>query len=194
MKKNMFRFSFVLTMALFLTTAAFADLGLAGLAAQPQGASQVGQAVLTAAKAVYANAALSDAEKQAQLAAILNEAAATGNESAIRYALVAVMMAGGAENLSTGIAAINASNAYSQYQNLTAATVEGVKSLMTAGGGAPAGGTSGGDTGGQGGGNEQGGGNNASLLTGLGVDPDNPFTWGSLTGPGNDGDTDATPR
>lgn len=160
-------------------SSAFADLGLAQLAAGPA----VGQAVLTAAKAVYAENT-DPAVIQQQLVAILNEAAATGNESSIRYALVAVMMAGGPDAFSQSVEAINNSNCFNQYPGLTGNVVGTVASLMgiDLSGGAP-----------QAGGDQQGGGDNNTFLKALGLDPNNPFSWGSLTGPG-DGDVDATPR
>jgi hypothetical protein len=203
MRKTGCRLFFVLVAVtgLFLSPV-FADLGLARLAAGPQGAQAVGQAVLTAAKAVYANNT-DPAVIQQQLTDILNEAAATGNEPAVRYAIVAVMMAGGAENLALSKAAIDGSNVFANYPSLTAVTVTAVEALLKAGGGA--GGTAGGgdqlgggddkEKGGGdqfGGGDEKRGGGNADpFLLELGVDPDNPFTWGSLTG-GGDNDLPAT--
>jgi hypothetical protein len=180
MKKNTSSFSAVLlAVAALLASPAFADLGLSQLAAT-QGAPAVGQAVLTAAQAVYANQT-DPAVIGPQLISILNEAAATGNEQAVRYALVAVMMAGGSDHLAQSIDAINNSNAFSQYKSLTATTVASVASLM--GGGAGSGAAGGGDDT-LGGGTELGGGDNNSFLLELGLDPNNPFTWGSLTGPG----------
>lgn len=192
MRKNASQFLVMLLALAGLTTApVFADLGLQQIASS-QGAPAVGQAVLTAAKAVYANST-DPAVIQQQLIAILNEAVATGNESAIRYAIVAVMMAGGANNLSQSATAINNSNAFSQYPSLTATTVAAVNALMGGGGGTEGttggGGTGGGETGG--GDQTLGGGNHDAFLIGMGLDPDNPFTWGSLTGPG-DGEVPAT--
>jgi hypothetical protein len=204
MRKTGYRLFFVLVAVtgLFLSPV-FADLGLAQLAAGPQGAPAVGQAVLTAAKAVYANNT-DPAIIQQQLIAILNEAAATGNEPAVRYAIVAVMMAGGGDNLALSKAAIDGSNVFANYPSLTAVTVTAVEALLKAGGGAgdAAGGgdqLGGGDDKEKGGGDELGGGDPRSLgggndnpfLLELGVDPDNPFTWGSLTG-GGDNDLPAT--
>lgn len=179
-----------------LLSPVFADPTLAQLAAGPQGAQAVGQAVLAAAKAVYANNT-DAAVIQQQLIVILNEAAATENEAAIRYAIVAVMMAGGVEKLSLSKTAINNSNIFGNYPDLTASTVEAVEALLKAAGGSAGtviddkesgggGELGGGDPG------SLGGGNGDSFLLGMGVDPNNPFTWGSLTGLG-DGDSDATP-
>lgn len=208
MKKNASRFLTVLIAVYGLLAApVFADLGLSQIV-EKQGAPAVGQAVLTAAKAVYADNT-DPAVIQQQLTALLNEAVATGNEAAIRYAIVAVMMAGGADNLAQSTAAINDSNAFNQYKNLTADTVAATGSLMvgggkttgggnqTLGGGGTTGGTTGGgETGGgnptlggggeTGGGNQTlGGGNSDAFLLEMGLDPNNPFTWGSLTGPGD---------
>jgi hypothetical protein len=191
MKKNMSSLFVVLAGVVFMGSLVFADLGLAGIVAGSQGAPAVGQAVLAAAKAVYANNT-DPAVVEQQLIAILNEAVATGNESAIRYALVAVMMAGGEEHRSQSVSAINNSNAFSQYASLTAITVAAVEKLM----GSPEK-TGGGDTDGKGGGDQGKGGGDRTQGGGLdrlflmGFDPDNPFTWESLTGPG-DNDVDAT--
>jgi hypothetical protein len=184
-------FLVLIAFAGLLTLSARAELGLQQIMAN-QGAPAVGQAVLTAAKAVYAGAS-DPAVIQSQLIAILNEAAATGNEQAIRYAIVAVMMAGGVENITLSTTAINNSNVFSNYESLTAVTVAATRLLLSASGG---GATGGGETGGGGGetgggGHSLGGGNNNLFLLGLGVDPNNPFTWGSLTGAG-DSDLPAT--
>ncbi|NOU36883.1 MAG: hypothetical protein HOO88_08960 [Kiritimatiellaceae bacterium] len=188
MKRNATSLFFALIAVIgLLTSSAFADLGLQALAAGSQGAPAVGQAVLTAARAVYANNT-DPAVIQQQLIAILNEAAATGNESAIRYAIVAVMMAGGTENLAASKAAINNSNAFASYESLTAVTVAAVEMLMTGGGdGAASGGADMGGSGGDslGGGNKELGGGSYPIdtpTTQIVIDPDNPFTWGSLTG------------
>ncbi|MEI7851133.1 MAG: hypothetical protein WCH86_04810 [Kiritimatiellales bacterium] len=137
MRKNAYRLFFVLIAgAVLLTSPVFADLGLAQLAAQPQGGARaVGQAVLTAAKAVYANST-DPAVIQPQLIAILNEAAATGDESAIRYAIVAVILAGGVDNLPLSKTAINDSNVFVNYPKLTAVTVSASEALLKASGGA----------------------------------------------------------
>ena len=137
MRKNTSRLFFVfIAVAGLLASPVFADLGLAQLAAQPQGGARaVGQAVLTAAKAVYANST-DPAVIQPQLITILNEAAATGNEPAIRYAIVAVILAGGVENLPLSKAAINDSNVFANYPALTAVTVAAAEALLKASGGA----------------------------------------------------------
>ncbi|MFA7256407.1 MAG: hypothetical protein WC047_02390 [Kiritimatiellales bacterium] len=175
MRKNALRFRIVLiAVAGLLSVPVFADLGLSQLAAT-QGASAVGQAVLTAAKAVYADNA-DPVVIQQQLIAILNEAAATGNEQAIRYAIVAVMLAGGADNLAQSMTAINNSNVFSQYPELTAVTVAAAQALISGGAGGT---TGGGELGG--GGQQLGGGDPNSLgggsdfLSLMGIDPDNPF-------------------
>lgn len=164
MIKNASRlFSVFIAVAALLTAPVFADLGLEQLAAQPQGASAVGQAVLAASKTVYANSA-DPAVIQPQLIAILNEAAATGNEAAIRYAIVAVILAGEVENLTLSKAAINDSNVFANYPALTAVTVATAEALLKANGGA-GGEKSGGDKSGgdKGGGDQQLGGGDKEL-------------------------------
>ena len=159
MRKNTSLIIFVfVVVAELLTSPVFADLGLAQLATQPQGASAVGQAVLSAVKAVYANST-DPAVVQPQLITILNEAAATGNEPAIRYAIVAVLMAGGIENFALGKAAINDSAVFGNYPALTAVTVAAAEALLKASGGA-GGEKSGGDK--SGGGDKQLGGGEKS--------------------------------
>jgi uncharacterized membrane protein YgcG len=179
MRKGKLQIGFVLIVFIgLLATSSFAQLGLAQLATQPQGASLAGQAVLTAAKAVYANSDLTPAEKQAQLVDLLNEAVATGNESVIRYAIVAIMVAAGSgDDLSLAIVAINNSNAFSQYQDITAVTVTAVSTLL-GGGGGTAGGDMGGGGGQLGGGDQLGGGSLNEFLQSLGLD--------SLTGSDSD--------
>ena len=151
MRKSVLSLLLALTVTALSAIPAFANLGLQATLVS-QGAPAVGQAVLTAAKAVYA-ANTDPAVIQSQLIAILNEAAATGNEQAIRYAIVAVMLAGGVENLSLSKTAINNSNVFLNYETLTAVTVAAVEALMTASGGA----------GGQAGGGETGGGGDGTL-------------------------------
>ncbi len=168
----------------FMSSPVLADLGLQQIAVA-QGAPAVGQAVLTAAKAVCANNT-DPVAIQSQLIAILNEAAATGNEQAVRYAIVAVMLAGGTGNIDLSKTAINNSNVFLNYESLTAITVAAVESLMNASGGAN--GTSGGDD--MGGGGETGGGGDRTL--GGGSDLLNPFNPGSLVAPGS-GSLPATP-
>ena len=194
MKKIRVRLFFVLiAFTCFLVSSAQANLGLQQIVTE-QGAPAVGPAVLTAARAVYANNT-DQAVIQQQLIAILNEAAATGNEQAIRYAIVAVMIAGGVENLELSRVAINNSNVFLNYEALTAATVAATQSLLlnVSGGGAQGGGTQGGGTqgGGAQGGGEQGGGYGNMFPGGGGVDPNNPFTPGG-NGNGGDGDLPAT--
>jgi uncharacterized membrane protein YgcG len=166
MKRNSASLFYVLIAVIgLLTSSAFADLGLQALVAGPQGAPAVGQAVLTAARAVYANNT-DPAVIQQQLIAILNEAAATGNAAAVRYAIVAVMMAGGPENLVASKTAINNSNVFANYESLTAVTVAAVEMLMTGGGDKTVGGGDVGGSGGNslGGGNKELGGGNKELI------------------------------
>ena len=208
MKKNSIKllFAFVAIFGAFISSAR-ADLGLARIMAQ-QGAPGVGQAVLNAAQAAFANGPSGTPDPvavQNQLIAILNEAAATGNEQAVRYAIIAVMIAGGIENIDLSKTAINNSNVFIRFESLTAVTVAATQALLSAsvgvagnagGGGGLGGGQGGGQGDGLGGGGDQGGGELGGgaanpFLLGMGVDPNNPFTWGSLTG-GGDNDVPAT--
>ncbi|MCC7300149.1 MAG: hypothetical protein IT583_03620 [Verrucomicrobia bacterium] len=187
MKKRMVCLLLSLTGAFGLpVTSVFADLGLAQVAAS-QGTPAVGQTVLSSAQAIYANNT-DPAAIESQLIAILNEAVATGDERIIRYAIVAVMMAGGEANAALARRAINSSNAFTSYQTLTAVTVAAVESLLTGGGGGLPG-VAGGGGGGGGDPKSQGGGQNPLFKNQ--VDPNNPFTWGTLTG-GGDNDLPAT--
>jgi hypothetical protein len=130
MRKITFRLFFALiTVTGLLTSPALADLGLKQIAAE-QGAPAVGQAVLAAVQAVYANNT-DPAIIQSQLVAILNEVAATANENAVRYAIVAVMMGGGVENRELSKSAINASDVSSNYEAMTVATVTETETLLT---------------------------------------------------------------
>jgi len=135
MSKNVMHLFFGLL--LFTGLLAFpvhADLGLAKTLSD-QGVQAVGAAVKAAAEAVYAGT--NDlVQIQNQLVAILNEAEATGDEGAIRYAIVAVMMAGGVENLDVSKDAINNSNLFSNHPEITAFTVAAAEKLIRSGGGA----------------------------------------------------------
>lgn len=200
MKKNMsFLFLSVFLMVGLLASSARADLGLKQIMAG-QGASAVGQTVLAAAKAAYAGGPSGTpdlAVVQIRLIDILNEAAATGDEQIIRYTLVAVMLAGGTENLATARAAINNSNVFANYETLTAVTVAATEELMKAGGGAGTGaggaGTGANASGGAdkelGGGDPRSYGGGAPQLYPWEIDPENPFTPKSGSG---DNDIPAT--
>lgn len=163
MNKKAFRLFFAVTAITgFLTSSALAELGLAQMLANPdQGAPAVERALLAAVSAAYTGGpagVFDEAAVQAQLVAILNEAVATGNEQTIRYAILAVMIAGGTEHAELSRAAVNGSNLYSNYATLTANTIVEVEVfLQTAGqagggGGGGGGGGSGGGSGGIGGG------------------------------------------
>ncbi len=110
-----------------------AELGLSGiLAAQDEKA--VGLAVKDAVSALYSSGQSHDAI-QAGIVEILNEAVATGSEEAVRYALVGVLVAGGAENLDLSKAAIDASNAFTQFPETTASVVASASMLISGAGG-----------------------------------------------------------
>jgi hypothetical protein len=185
--KNTFQAFLVLVAVVgFIATPVHADLGLAQIVAN-KGAPAVGEAVLAAAQTIYAG----DAKLiKSKLIALVDEAVATKNEAAVRYAIVAVMMAGGVSNIELSVAAINDSKAFTDYKTVTAQTVAATKQLMTAGGGVTGGGSE----------KKLGGGDSKQLGGGSGeiyghwnkVKGDDPFTWGSLTGPGS-GDRPATP-
>jgi hypothetical protein len=102
-----------------------ADLGLAG---KPPKAA--GTAVKNAVAAVYASTE-DPAAIQSQIVAILDEAAATGDEDTIRYAIVAVMLAGGADNLDVSKQAIANSMVFTNYQELASSTAAEAETLMT---------------------------------------------------------------
>lgn len=102
-----------------------ADLGLAGKAPK-----EVGAAVKNAVAAIYAGTT-DPAAIQSQIVAILDEAAATGDEDAIRYAIVAVMLAGGTDNLDLSKQAIANSAVFTTYQKLAEDTTKEAGALMT---------------------------------------------------------------
>ncbi len=138
MKKNMSRLGFMLIAVVgCLTGSARADLGLSQIFSD-QGALAVGQAVLTAAKSIYAEGTTGAPKQDAvldQLIPILNEAAATGNEQAVRYTIVAIMMAGEVKNLELSKTAINNSDIFVKYKTIMAKTVAETEALMNASGG-----------------------------------------------------------
>jgi len=157
----------------FLAFPVLADLGLAKTLSD-QGVRAVGAVVKTAAEAVYAGT--DDPEQiQSHLVAILNEAAATGDEAAMRYAIVAVMMVGGAENIDLSKEAITNSELFANHPKLAAETIVAAEKLIRSGGGAA-------ELGGEKlGGGEGGGGEDPRSLGG--GDPD-------IFDPGADGDID----
>jgi len=163
-----------------LVSPAQADLGLAQTLSD-EGVQAVGAAVKVAAEAVYAGT--DDPEQiQSQLVAILNEVAATGNEGAMRYAIVAVMMVGGAENVDLSKDAINNSEIFANHPKLAAETIVAAEKLIRSGGGVT------GELGGEKlGGGEGGGGEDPRSLGG--GDPD---IFDLDDGGINDHDRDAT--
>jgi hypothetical protein len=138
MKKNVSRLFLVLiAIAGLLASPVFADLGLQQIVNSQGDVAPlaVGQAVRVEAEAIFASNT-DPAVIQQKLIAILNEAAATGNEAAVRYAIVAVMAAGGVDNLNASKTAINNSDVFNKYESLTAVTVAATEALLTASGGA----------------------------------------------------------
>jgi len=139
-------------LGLFLSAGLFVSLAQAELGLQQilsdQGVEAVGAMVRSASEAIFAG---DDPEQiQSQLVAILNEAAATEDEAAMRYAMVAVLMG----NLTLGRDAINNSDISSNHPELANSTVTYVEKLNApkkpkGGGKKEDGGSSGGDSGSQ---------------------------------------------
>ena len=168
MKKNIARKMMTVgVLSVLLGLSVHAELGLAQILST-EGTKAVGFAVKAAAEAIYSSS--DDPEViQGQLTDLLNEAVATGDEQAVRYTIVAVMMAGGVENLETGKAAIDNSNALIEFPELTAMTVDAVMEMLNVTEGDLG---SGGESGGaESGGDELGGGE----LGGGDVDMDDLF-------------------
>jgi hypothetical protein len=191
MKKRFCGFLPAFLVTVFLASASMAELGLQGLLSS-QGARAVGEAVKGAAEAVIASGENADAIAN-QLTAIMNEATSTGDDSAIQYAIVALMTAGGEENMSMVESAIRNSSVMGSYASLVDATIGDAKSLIS---GDTSGNNGGGDTGGDGG--DSGGGQKPDpestptgprpRLSPTGPLGSNPFD----NTPTDDGDVDAT--
>ncbi len=185
MKNNGWKLFFGLLLALgLLAFSAQAELGLAGMSA-----SEAGQAAKAAAEAAYANSD-DPAEIQEQLTQILNEAEATGDEGIMTYAIIAVMMAGGADNLAVGQAAVDGSQIAANHPGLAATTSSEVGTLI---GPATGSGEKSGEKQGDG---DKGDGDKGDGDKGDGDKGDggfsNPFAPGA-SGGNIDGDTAATP-
>ena len=112
----------------FLAGTAHADMALSQVLAT-QGVKAVGLVVKAAAEAAYAG---SDDPKviENELIALLNEAEATGDNGVMTYAIIAVMMAGGMDNLALSRQAVNNSNLFKNHPNETAVTVATAEALM----------------------------------------------------------------
>ncbi|MBL7011858.1 MAG: hypothetical protein ISR85_02880 [Kiritimatiellales bacterium] len=143
-----------------------ADLGLQQIfsseALPEDGLERVGATVKAAVEGIYGST--EDREQISnQITAILDEAALTGNAEIVRYTIVAVMLAGGADNLDLSKEAIDNSRAFADFPAVTALTVSAAKDLLSAMSDSPTtdgNGDQGGGNGDQGGGNgDQGGGN-----------------------------------
>jgi len=133
MKKNSIYISTVIfLLGGLLALPVHADLGLAQTVSE-QGVEGVGSAVEAAVASIYAGAS-DAAEIQNQIVAILNEVEALGNEEAMRYGLVAVMVAGGTENMELGKGAIDSSQLATNHPQLVESTVAATEALMTSGG------------------------------------------------------------
>ena len=134
---------------------ALAELGLQQIFSM-QGLTQVGLAVKAAVEAIYAST--DDPEEiSSQITAILDEAALTGNPDIVSYTIVAVMLAGGSDNLDLSKEAIDNSKAFTDFPTITAFTVSAAEGLLSEGSGSLTDGDDGKDSGGGGGGEEGGG-------------------------------------
>jgi hypothetical protein len=118
----------------FAASSAQAALGLKELAASgdtpKEGMVSVGETVRDAVQSIYSSTD-DPAEIERQLIEILNEAAASEDEGIVRYTIVAVMMGGGPKNLSQSKSAIDNSDVFSKYRELTAFTVAACESLIS---------------------------------------------------------------
>lgn len=169
-----------------------ADLGLQGISSD-EGVVAVGKAVKTAVESIYASTD-NPAEIESQLIEILNEAAATGDEGVIRYTIVAVMMAGGPDNLELSKKAIDNSNVFSDFPEITAFTVSAAESMLSASGSDESGGDKGGSGGGakstEPSGEEGGGAQSDEEMGGGGSKADEEMGGGSSSGIFDDGGAD----
>lgn len=204
MKKTM-RFVLLMIIAgMVFALPAQADLGLQGVFSD-QGAPGVGQTLMNFAQQLFAGSDDPEAVRS-QLIEALNEAAGLGDENAARYAVIAVMQAGGAERLDLTMSAIQASRLSDDFPALTEATASETQALLTAGGGSAdqQGGGEQQQGGGeqqqqqQGGGEEQQGGGEEELGGGEEplflneIDPGTPFGGGVDAPGGGDDDLPAT--
>lgn len=196
---------FILTAILagvFFALPAQADLGLQSVFSE-QGASGVGQALMNFAQQLFAGSDDAD-EIRSRLVDGLNEAADLGDENAARYAIIAVMQAGGNDQLDLTMSAVNESRLAAAFPELTSSTVTETQTLLNAGGGAAD--QQGGGEQQQGGGEqpqqqqeqqgggqeEQQGGGTAPLFLNE-ISPDAPFGGGVDAPGGDDDDLPATP-
>ena len=97
-----------------------AELGLQSLA--DQGLSELGNAVKAEVEAVCKSGS-DPAEIKAQLIAILDEAAATGDGGIVRYTIVSVILGCGSDYFDLGQSAIAASAVSKDFPRVTSATV-----------------------------------------------------------------------
>lgn len=169
-----------------------ADLGLQSILSG-EGSVAVGKAVKTAVESIYASVD-DPAEIESKLVEILNEAVATGDEEAIRYTIVAVMMAGGSDHLDLSKSAIDNSDAFSKFPDITVFTVSAAESILSATGsesGSSSSGDSGGGSQGSGASGEEGGGSKSGEELGGGsAKSDEELGGGSDSGIFDDGDSD----
>lgn len=128
-KKRFVRFVFVagLVAGLFASTAQ-AELGMQNIVDQ-DGLPALGSAVRNAVDEAYQSSE-DPAVIEATLVKILNEAAASENESIIRYAITGVMLGGGVEHLDMSKSAIDNSDVFKNYPELTAIVVATCEKLL----------------------------------------------------------------
>jgi hypothetical protein len=133
MMKNKRVIRFLVAFSLLTGLAAspvLAELGLQSILSG-EGVVAVGTAVREAVESIY-NSTGNPQEIERRLVEILNEAAATGDEAAIRYTIVAVMMAGGPEHLDLSKTAIDNSDVFKNFPEVTAFTVSAAESMLSA--------------------------------------------------------------
>lgn len=169
----------ILTVCLFAGLTTFpvlADLGLqqifSGEPVVEEGLTKVGLTVKAAVEAIYGST--EDKEQiLSQITAVLDEAALTGNSDIVSYTIVAVMLAGGSDNLDLSKEAIDNSKAFIDFPTVTALTVSAAEVLLADATDSSAVGGAGSDSGG---GGEEGGGGDSKELGG--GDDGNPLDDG----------------
>lgn len=152
-KDSIRRIFCLVALVLFSGVATFADMGLQQILSS-EGNRAVGLAVKAAAEDIFSSDENAEVI-QAKLVAILNEAVATENEQTVRYVIVAIMMAGGVDNLELSKRAVDDSQAFDVFPEMTARTVSKMIWLLSgykdieSGGDEQSGGGGGGESGGE---------------------------------------------
>ncbi|QHI70291.1 hypothetical protein [Tichowtungia aerotolerans] len=119
----------LLAVGLLTISSVRAELGLQSILSS-DGVTAVGKTVKSAVESIYSSVN-NPSEIKSQIVDILNEAVATGDEGAIRYTIVAVMMAGGKENLDLSKSAVDDSDAFKNFPEVTAFTVSAAESMLS---------------------------------------------------------------